>query len=398
MSVLNSQPNLHLKLSFKWLIIFSMVSEYYNNSKINIYIPEKFRIYIQERPFKEFTGQMLTQYDRVYRHLYRGGVVLVNGNWEKIKLLYRYIVRKQNDISRGKRSKSNLRFDSDQVNHLLYRFALFAQKDTILTEPPQYIPYLFNFVGEIEVESKKDECYYIPLYEFMKIKESLKKQYNVNALNERLISHYTVLPPASQKIYTLFRSVLETLQPSIPHELSVLDMGCGSGVLTFITVFVLKDRLKTIHVTDILPEALGSCKYNIDQLNEKNTINTKKISVLNSGDLFTPVDRKNKYDCILFNPPWTVKSKWSKENKATSDYEFRVLNSFLRDAATFLSTHGIILLFYSDHSGKDVMDTVEKLIKKYSYIIKSRFQEKIRAKRKSKKWEKCFIIILNKNI
>jgi len=371
---------------------------YTANSNRNIYIPEKFRMYIQDRPFKEFTGQMLAQHDKAYRHLYKGGVILVYGNWEKIKQLYEYIVRKQRDILRGKnrdtsrdkKSRKNKQVDSVQVNHMRYRFALCAQRDTLLADPPQHIPYLFNFAGENN-DKNKEECYYIPLYEFLKIKDSLKKQYNIHALQTSLTSHYTVLPPASQKIYTLFQTTLESLLPSMPCDLTVLDMGCGSGILAFIAVYVFGHQLKRIDVTDILPEALASCNYNIDNLNTKNVIDTKKITVLHGGDLFTGIDPGSNYDCILFNPPWTIQRKWSKENKATADYEFVILNAFLSNAGNFLGTHGTILLFYSDHSGQKVMDTVEELIKKYGYTIQNRVKEKIRAKGKVKKWDKCFI-------
>jgi methylase of polypeptide subunit release factors len=378
-----------------WTGLIYMDFEYYVTKNGNIYIPEKFRIYTRDRPIREFTDQTLNQHDKVYRHLNKGGVILVNGNWERIKQLYGYISRKHTDIPRNKgRVKiSGKRLSNIPLcthNNLLYRFALFAEKNTVIADPPQHIPYLFNFVGEIE-NGKKEECYYIPLYEFIKIKESLKKKYYVNAFDGSLTSHYTVLTPASQKIYTLFRSALEALRPSMPQNISLLDMGCGSGVLTFIAAYVLRDRLKTIHATDILQEALASCKFNMDELNVENVINPTKINVLNGGDLFSPIDKEIRYDCILFNPPWTIHKKWSKENKATSDYDFKIINAFLRDAIHYLRVHGTILLFYSDHSGQGAVDTVEDLIKKHGYYIQNRFQEKIRAKGKSKKWEKCFI-------
>ncbi len=360
----------------------------------SVFIPDKYVRHTKDRPFKEFTGRAVTQHDKIFRYLQSGGVVLLGGNWNEILNLYEYIKRKKNELFKFKRQRIEKRVDSLQYQQIFYRLALCSQRNKLLVDSPQCISFLFNFVGEIE-NGKNEKCFYIPVYDYLKINDSISKQVRVDALNDYLVSHYSVLPPASQKIYTLFKTTLETLLLSIPIGIYVLDMGCGSGVLTIITAKVIGSKLNSIHATDILPEAIGTCKYNINEFHKRGIIDKQKIKVLDGSDLFSGIDQKMQYNLILFNAPWTIQRKTSKENKAVADYEFAILSRFLKDAVHFLKTDGNILLCYSDHSGKNVIASVEELIKENGYKIQNRYYEKIRAKRKSQKWEKFFIYHLS---
>ncbi|MBM3200144.1 methyltransferase [Candidatus Woesearchaeota archaeon] len=136
----------------------------------------------------------------------------------------------------------------------------------------------------------------------------------------------------------------------------VLDLGSGSGIQALTALKKTKDVL----AVDINPKA-------VDTLREKGL----KAEV---SDLFSNV--KEKFDLIIFNPPYLPRDDEEPEDSAvitTGGKEgYEVIERFLQHAKKFLTSEGRILLVCSSLTGD-----VEKLFKKYSYRFKKLEEEKI---------------------
>ncbi|MEA3414006.1 MAG: HemK2/MTQ2 family protein methyltransferase [Nanoarchaeota archaeon] len=125
----------------------------------------------------------------------------------------------------------------------------------------------------------------------------------------------------------------KAIQENIKNkEISVLEIGIGSGI----QLQTLKDlEIKKIRGIDINPEAVEHCK--------------KLGFKVWKSNLFLNV--KNKYNLIIFNPPYLPKDK--KEDKesqlATTGGEkgSEIINKFLEQAKNYLTKEGRIFLLVS---------------------------------------------------
>jgi release factor glutamine methyltransferase len=154
----------------------------------------------------------------------------------------------------------------------------------------------------------------------------------------------------------------------------VLDMGCGSGV---ISVFAASAGAECT-AADINPMAVCAAKENA----EANGFGDKITAV--ESDLFEAF-KANKYDFIFFNPPYykgKPKNNFERAFKAGNNLE--VISDFLRQAANHLNPEGVIyFIVSSDMNLKELEDMfigntlsfkIVKEIKKFFetfYIIES---------------------------
>ncbi len=129
----------------------------------------------------------------------------------------------------------------------------------------------------------------------------------------------------------------------------VLDLGCGSGILS------LEALKKTNNVlgVDINKKAVEYCK--------KLKINAKY------SNLFSNV--KGKFDLIIFNPPYLPYDKNEDKNTRImvcgGKKGYEVIERFLKQAKKHLNKNGKILLLFSSLTGN-----VDKILKKYGYKFK----------------------------
>ena len=133
---------------------------------------------------------------------------------------------------------------------------------------------------------------------------------------------------------------------------TVLDVGCGSGVLT---VFVAP---KSKHVTavDINPEAVENTRQNCEAQGLTNT--TVQVS-----DMFSTVE--DTYDIILSYPPlFRIPFKGSHQQWGTSTYFLDVL---FQDARKYLRPDGRLVVMLP----KAYQPTPESLGEKNGYFLQS---------------------------
>lgn len=113
----------------------------------------------------------------------------------------------------------------------------------------------------------------------------------------------------------------------------VLDMGSGSGILA-------EEALKysnNVLAADINKEAVKFCRK-------------KKINCIYS-DLFSNI--KEKFDLIIFNPPYLPKKKYEDEETSLNVGQGKeLITEFLNQAKSHLNENGQILILISSLTGK----------------------------------------------
>ena len=145
----------------------------------------------------------------------------------------------------------------------------------------------------------------------------------------------------------------------------VLDMGTGSGILALEATRMAKH----IDAVDVNKAALNFVKEQIAKLGFRN------INVFYS-DLFSNI--KEKYDLIIFNPPYLpdgndIKEKWLKQAIIGGNKGNEIIIKFLKQAKDFLLPKGKILFCFSSLSNKEKID---EALRKENYEWKLLKKEK----------------------
>jgi len=133
----------------------------------------------------------------------------------------------------------------------------------------------------------------------------------------------------------------------------VLDMGCGSGI----QAIVASRKAKKVLAADINPQAIETTRRNAEINNAENI--DYRIS-----DLFGNINGNEKFDLILFNPPYVPSDEKDMEAKAWAGGTMgrETIDRFIEDAPKHLTEKGRIQLLVS--SVNDIQDIIKKLKKK----------------------------------
>lgn len=155
----------------------------------------------------------------------------------------------------------------------------------------------------------------------------------------------------------------------------VLDMGTGSGIQG---IYALKKpEVQDVLFSDIDPECI---------LYVKNAIKDKRARFIVS-DLFEHIDKKERFETIIFNPPYLPEDKYDKTiHNVGGKKGCETIIRFLEQAKMHLEEEGMILLMFSSLSKKKVID--DKIKEDYVYELlseKSFFMEKLYVYRIEKK-------------
>ena len=128
-------------------------------------------------------------------------------------------------------------------------------------------------------------------------------------------------------------------------------MGSGSGIQA---KTCRESGFNNILTADITAEAVKFLKF-------------KGFNAIKS-DLFSNINKKQKFNLIIFNPPYLPENKYDKEKDTTAGkkgYEIIVMS--LKQAKSHLEKNGKILLLISSLSKPDI---IRKQAKKFGYKIK----------------------------
>ncbi len=140
----------------------------------------------------------------------------------------------------------------------------------------------------------------------------------------------------------------------------ILDMGTGTGI----QAFAAAPKAKKVIAVDKNPEAVEYCK---------NAFHIFKNLEFRVSDLFSNVPEK--FDFIIFNPPYLPESKYDKEIDTTGGKEgWETIEKFLKESKKHLNKNGKILMVFSSFTNpKKVLEIAKKLKYKEKMLEKKHF-------------------------
>jgi release factor glutamine methyltransferase len=123
---------------------------------------------------------------------------------------------------------------------------------------------------------------------------------------------------------------------------TVVDIGTGCGILGIIAAA----KAKRVVAIDINPYAVRCAKENA----ELNRVAGKILFV--QGNLFAPIRLGTEFDVIAFNPPYLPSEgieadSWLRQAWSGGISGRDVVESFIREAPSYLKPHGTVFLMLS---------------------------------------------------
>ena len=375
------------------------MNQFYSINPIgDLYIPEEYREVVFARgSVKLFAHHELNKLGRIFTHIQRGGVAVVQGDWTKITNLMEYVEQHKKELtntSKGNRSKNNRnrreRHNPKQEREIaLSKLMCWTDKSGRLqVDSSPDIPFLLELIGE-NPDANQDSPFLVSIAKIQRIQRALEESYDLNALNASLVASENVLAPRSQETIECFQEALQSLpRENLPSKPIVADVGCGSGCLTLLAQQELGESAE-IYASDILPEATATTKINCHRiLSEPNNVN-----VINPGDLFDPFPQQ-QFDIIIFNAPWVVASVRNRSELAIHDENQLTLRRFFEQVPNYLKSDGFLLLGYADASGPKAIANLETLIEGCGFVCNTVIKRRVATHRSKRKWEHIQVYVL----
>lgn len=141
----------------------------------------------------------------------------------------------------------------------------------------------------------------------------------------------------------------------------ILEIGCGSGIAALNNA--KNNPQNEVVGVDINPDAVKCAKENAK-------LNSLRNAKFFKGDLFSAIAPSEKFDAILFNPPYLPTSRVERVsgnlNAAFDGGKSgrRILDRFLRAFPKFLKPRGAVLLI---HSSLNHPEKTEKILKEKGF-------------------------------
>ncbi|MCZ7682953.1 MAG: methyltransferase [Sandaracinaceae bacterium] len=159
----------------------------------------------------------------------------------------------------------------------------------------------------------------------------------VRVLGRELVVPRNVLNPKYFETSELMASCLR-----IGPNDAVLDVGTGSGIQAIVAAASARE----VVATDVDPAAVRAARENCARNGVEN------VTVL-EGDLFAPLAPEQRFDVILFTPPYM--DGWDDTPLARALYDpgKALLRRFLGAAARHLSDGGYVQMLYSTIAGTE---------------------------------------------
>jgi len=374
--------------------------------------------------FTEVKGRDVQSLDKIQREIAAGKkIVLADVKTADADKLYRYIEKRSAEAVGFDKKKQilNKNYDRDRKKSLVsaeiqLKSSIFilADLDQVisLAEPGAATLCLFGLCGNdypLQQSGENTHRYHLLPYKFyLDLLVKYQERQPVEVLSKNLFAGPNVLIPKSPETYQLFVESIEHIQELLPDDCTILDLGCGSGVLSLIFAQCLTENKNTgkirISLTDILPEALATARFNLTeslnldfkisdncwQAENENAI----FSLMPHGHLFNKINQR--FDLISFNAPWVPGKPRNRSELALHDDEQKITREFLTDAHSYLNHNGRILLGYSDNGGEEYLAELEDFITAHGWVIDKTVSKRVQSYQSGRKWQKILVYVLRK--
>ena len=356
-----------------------------------------------DAPVKMFGPKELSQLNKIFTHLRRGGIAVVSGSWDKILNTLDYLEKKKREFATARpptreerqnpiyRKRSNRWYERDYQRVLAHVMVIAHEGRLPCVEPDVHIPRLLQLLGESSGSNDKLP-FLVPVSTIQNIQSDMKKTHYVSALEADIVAHSNVLQPLSQDTVELFQESLQGIETSgMGSPVEILDMGCGCGVLSLLAAKVFADCEARITATDVLPEAIATTEINIQRFIDLNILtDSTTIKTTTGGDLFQPVG-DHRFDLIIFNAPWVVSHPKSRAETAICDADQDTVRKFINEAPQHLRAGGHVVLGYSDHSGPEALENLERMIADAKLKIANVIKRRVQTRSQKRKWETILV-------
>jgi len=180
------------------------------------------------------------------------------------------------------------------------------------------------------------------------IRSEKEKKVSLPRLCVRLMVPWGVHPPLWEDSVILAETVDKETQP----DMSVLDLGTGSGIQGIVAAL----RGAFVLSTDICPRAVQTARWNAERYQME-----KKLEARES-DCFNRIPEK--FDRIFFNPPHLWFDSESVLDRTITDPRYVLFQRFLNEARDHIEKNGKIFVVCSTIGDVDYM---QECMKEYGY-------------------------------
>jgi release factor glutamine methyltransferase len=159
----------------------------------------------------------------------------------------------------------------------------------------------------------------------------------------------------------LAETIKDYLNKTKDKNIKILDLGSGSGIQA---ETCKKLGFKNILTADISQEAVKHLKK----------LGFKSVQT----DLFSKINKHDKFDLVIFNPPYLpddkLEPKDSKQTTTAGKHGYELILKFLKQAKSYLNKDGAVLLLFSSLSRPNI---IKKQAKQLGYNLKLLNKQKI---------------------
>jgi len=185
-----------------------------------------------------------------------------------------------------------------------------------------------------------------------------KKPRKYNYENIEVLVYPEVFPPhltISTKI------LLDFIKPLNLQNKSVLELGCGSGIISLFA----SSKGANVTASDINPIALDALKIASKK-------NNASISILNS-DLFDAIKNKS-FDYIIINPPYYPKNPENiKEQAWFCGEDFEYFKKLFLQLPDFLNNTNALMILSQDCN----INKIQEIASENQLILENIFEKKV---------------------
>ncbi|MCX8052638.1 MAG: class I SAM-dependent methyltransferase [Armatimonadetes bacterium] len=364
-----------------------MTGKYVQVSQLGkAFLPGKFADVSSRGPMRRVNaeGDSLNQLARFVK---RGGSLIITGELPGIFAVRDYLLRRENellseaaDARERKLSARNLRL------RLLTTLDCLPQ---LGFEPIE----VAGFLGEESLP--KDTPTLLPVDEAERLLGIPANECYVRAIGASVVTHPEVLAPQSQETIDLVCEAIKGCEPNLGDSPEVLDLGCGSGVLTVAAWQLLASKHPRLTATDILPEAVATTRFNWRRLSADGKAGPIESLKTHVGNLFEPVAGQ-KFDLVIFNAPWVVAPARTRAELALNDERQATIKAFLESSLDHLKNTGWVIVGYSSNAGPKAIARLESFIGDAGLIIERIHKDRIHTRRAKRQWQSIYAYVLHR--